>query len=230
MNNRNGGIPENQVVNEKTAVAATSKQHTTIVIIAFLVVVLLSVLVTVFVYDKLAVKTMTETGKSILPKELVETFEISSIDFMYSTIIFENTTSERKFLFINLKPGLQTYAVQFEGSIKMGISGKDIKIDEPYNDEQKILKITVPKAYIISHDAPLNDTVKVIYDFAERAETARIGQAFDLFNEKKKEIEDEVEQAGLLDRAQESAVKQLEAFLNAIPDIRNNYELRFVRE
>jgi len=199
-------------------------------IVTFFVIVSLTILATIFVYDKFVVKTTIETGKTLSPIDIIETFEISALDYIYSSVIFETTTSERKFLFINLKPGSHMYAITYDGVIKMGINGKDIKIDEQYNGEQTILTITVPKAYIISHDAPLNDTCSVIFDIADRMEHASIGQYIELFNEKKKETEEEIKQEGMLDRAQESAKKQLEAFLNSIPDIRDNYELRFVLE
>jgi hypothetical protein len=79
--------------------------------------------------------------------------------------------------------------------------------------------VTIPKAYIISHDAQLNDTAEVIFDIANHTERANVAQFVSVFNEKKK-IEDEIngdtEPSGLLGRAQQSAKKQLEFLLNAI--------------
>jgi len=200
-----------------------------IILIAFMIIIIVFTLLISGAFKKEPVMVI-ETGKSIIPKEIIETFEISALDYAYSAIIFETTTVERKFLFFDLKPASQMYAVQYEGLIKIGIDGKEIEVDEQYIGEQQILKVTIPKTKILAHDAPLNDTCKVIFDIGEKMENANISQYINLFNEKKKETENDVKESGLLKRAQESARKQLEAFLNAIPDIRENYELIFELE
>jgi hypothetical protein len=189
-----------------------------------------SVAATIFIISRFSTHTERTTGKSIVPKDIIEAFEISALDYGYSGIIFERNTSERKFLFVSLDDATQMYAVQFEGEIKMGINGKDIKIDEQYDGESKVLKISIPKAYIISHAAPLNDSAEVIYDISEHMEHAQIGQYIDLFNDKKKEIEYNLQSQGMLERAQQSAKKQLETLLNSVPDVSDNYKLEFILE
>jgi hypothetical protein len=198
-----------------------------------IVVLVVGVVCGVVVANRLSADTGIEQikGKSVIPKEIIETFEISALDYSYRNIIFEKNTSERKFLFVKLEDASQMYAVQFDGTIKLGVNGKDIKIDDgQYDGERTILKVTIPKAYIIAHDAPLNDTAEVIYDLADHTEKASIGQYTELFNEKKKEIETEIKAGGLLERAQQSAKTQLESLLNAIPEIHDEYKLVFVLE
>ncbi|GHU43713.1 hypothetical protein FACS1894111_09770 [Clostridia bacterium] len=182
------------------------------------------------IYNEVTRHTERTIGNSLTPKELIETFEISTLDYEYSNVVFEQNNRERKFLFVELEDAIQMYAVRYDGSVKMGIDGKELKVDESYDGEGKILKITVPKAYIISHDAPLNDSAEVIYDVADHTENARIGQYIKAFNTYKKDTEKKIKENGLLDKAQESAKTQLESFLNAIPDIRDNYKLKFVLE
>jgi hypothetical protein len=192
------------------------------------VVMLTSVFITLYISGTSDNNTIREAGKSISPKEIIETFEISSLEYRYSNVIFESNTTERKFLFIPLTPATQMYAVRYDGSVKMGINGKDIKIQEQYNGgDRLILRIIIPKADIISHDAPLNNTCEVIYDVAIKAEAATIGQYIYLFNESKIETEEEIRNSDLLDNAQESAKKQLEILLNAIPDINSHYIIEF---
>ena len=204
-----------------------SKRWTSLIIlIAFMIVAIFFTLLVTGAFKKEA-GMLTETGKTIIPRAIIETFEISALDYAYSAIIFETTTVERKFLFFDLKPASQMYAVQYEGLVKIGIDGKEIEVDEQYSDEQQILKVTIPKAKILSHDAPLNDTCEVIFDIGEKMKNASIEQYINVFNEKKKETENDIKESDLLKKAQESAKKQLEAFLNAIPDIRENYKLIF---
>jgi Tfp pilus assembly protein PilN len=207
-----------------------TNQKKIIIIVGIIFIVIISAALTAFGITRLRPHTERVTGKSIMPKEIIETFEISALDYGYSSIIFEKNTAERKFLFVKLEDASQMYAVQFEGIIKMGINGKDVKIDEQYDGESKVLKITIPKAYIISHDAPLNDSAEVIYDISDHMEHAQIGQYIELFNDKKKEIEQEIESQGMLERARQSAKKQLESLLNSIPDIHDNYKLEFILE
>jgi hypothetical protein len=202
-----------------------------LIIAAASLIVVVTAVITAFIVIKFVnVHTERVTGKSLYPKDIVESFEISALDYGYSSIIFERNTSERKFLFVKLEEASQMYAIQFEGLIKMGVNGKDIIIDEQYDGESKVLKITIPKAYIISHDAPLNDSAEVIYDISDHMEHAQIGQYIEVFNDKKKEIEQEIESQGMLERARQSAKKQLEALLNSIPDIYDNYKLEFILE
>jgi hypothetical protein len=188
----------------------------------------IAVVAAMLIASTLKTRTESVSGKSVIPKDVIETFEISALEYSYSAIIFERNTAERKFLFIRLEDASQIYAVQFDGAIKLGVNGKDVQLDEQLNGESKVLTVTIPKAHIISHDAPLNDTAEVIFDVADHTEQARIGQYIGVFNDKKKEIEADIEVGDLLERAQQSAKKQLESLLNAIPDIRDNYELVFV--
>jgi hypothetical protein len=175
-------------------------------------------------------KTEHTTDISVILNEIVETFEISTLDYYYSAIISEENTTERKFWFIELDPAVQQYAVQFEGIVKFGVNGKEVKLYPQYNGENKILNVTIPKAYLISHDAPLNDTAEVKFDFAKHTERANIGQYTELFNEKKKEMENKLIEQGLLEQAQQSAKKQIELLLNSIPEIQDNYTLKVTLE
>jgi hypothetical protein len=199
-------------------------------LIAIAIVIVVVFIGTILFYNKFALHTEHTIDNALTPNAIIETFEISALDYEYTNIIYEENKGERKFLFVKLQDSVQMYAVQYDGSVKMGVDGKDIKIDEQYDGEGNILKVTIPKAYIISHDAPLNDSATVIYDIANHAENASIGQYVDLFNVYKKDTETKLKENGYLDKAQESARKQLETFLNAIPDIRDNYKLKFVLE
>ncbi len=182
----------------------------------------------VFLGRSLFAAEVEEPVKSALtPLEILETFEISSLSYHYRNVFYEANEEERKFLFIPLEPGVKRYAVMYEGMIKIGVNGENIKLNEQRNGETTILSITIPEAYIISHEAPLNDTLEVLFDEAEHTEKFSIGEYASTLNEKKIEIETGVEQSNLLEEAQEIAKNQLESFLRAIPDIRDNYVLVF---
>ena len=185
----------------------------------------------ILIYNKLTMKSMTTKGNALNPKAIIETFEVSSLDYQYSDVIFSKVTDPRKFLFIKLSDAVQMYAVKYSGSIKLGINGKDIKHAEHQEGEVTITTLTIPKAYQISHEAPLNDSVEVIYDIAEHTENVSVEQYLEDFEANKKKTEAEIQAAGLYEKAQESAKKQLEALFNSISEsYEGEYKFEFVLE
>lgn len=178
-------------------------------------------------YTLFAQQTSEPIKEAITPLEIIETFEISALNYRYRNLFMEENIEERKFAFIELSPAVKRYAVQYDGEIKMGVNGDDVKLEIQQDNVGNVLKITIPKAEILSHEAPLNDTFQVVFDEAEHSEKYTIGEYANTLNDKKKETELEVEQSGLLKQAQESAEKQISALLRSIPDIRDNYILVF---
>jgi hypothetical protein len=169
-------------------------------------------------------RTVTST---ISINEILETFELSSLDIEYSDIITDSVERERKLFYLIsgiLENATQVYAVQYDGSAKLGINGKEIETIPSPNGDGEDLTILIPEAYIISHDAPKTGSLKVIYNDADHMDDASIEQFAGDFNEQKAAKEEEFVAKGYLDQAREGARKQIETFVKAIPGINDQYK------
>ena len=172
-------------------------------------------------------KSVTVVNNPLLiTKSIVENFEISALEYNYRDLIFEENKENRSFWFIPLDPAVKRYAVQFDGRMKMGINGKDIKIDEGNG----VIKITIPKAQLISHEMPVDDVIEVVFDEGDNAKNFTITEYLVRFNERKKIIETKVAQSDMYKQAQESTKKQLEVMFNALLNENSTYHFEFILE
>jgi hypothetical protein len=205
------------------------------IVAAIIIALVAGACIALFVYSKIESTPTTVTSMTITPTKIVESFKIVSLELYYKEIIDSRSTDDRKLF--GLIPGVledkeKILLVKITGKVFMGIDvdKHPIKVEEQYDESQKILKLTIPKAEIIAHET---EKPIVVFNEANHTENYTLEEYIDLQDAAKLEVEAKInngEYDGLIYRAQESAEKQLESLLNSIPDIRDNYRLVFVLE
>ncbi|MDR0846080.1 MAG: DUF4230 domain-containing protein [Lactobacillales bacterium] len=173
----------------------------------------------------------TSSSAAVEPKLIVEEFEISSLEYQYQLVVTKTEQEQRHFLFITLDSSFKGYAYQLDGTMKLGVNGKDIKVKKTGISDKKIT-ITIPKAQILSNEPMWGNSGKPLFDIhVNTKEGFSATQGLTELNKVKGELEKKVvEDNILLPQAQESAKKQLKSLLEAIPEIKENYELKFILE
>jgi hypothetical protein len=175
--------------------------------------------------------THTSSNAAIEPKAILEEFEISALEYQYQVIVGQTQEDKRNFLFWELDPAFKGYAFQYDGSMQIGIDGKQISIDKEFfeKDGKTSIVITLPRAKILSHEIMVGNSGEALYDFSANTEKFTATEALERQRIVKAELETKVsEDTALMERAERSAKKQLQCLLDAIPGFTDNYTLSIV--
>jgi len=163
------------------------------------------------------------------PADIISSFRPSPIEYSYSNIVYEQNTEDRVLSFISVDETIEAYGVQYSGSVQIGVRVSDIEFEVLQDGDVKILKIYVPDAYILSHEVPVGNTCKVMFDlngYDDKYDVTRYADAFESFKAASETqiIRDEE----MFQAAREYIILQLELLLAANSDVTSGYVIDFV--
>ncbi len=138
----------------------------------------------------------------------------------YFTQVEEYTSTTKAWII----PSTAKCTYSYDGTVTAGINCKDVKVDK--DDEQKIIKITVPQAEILNVNIDLNS-------FQIYEEKNGLWNKIDMtkINDSLIEFEDAARtkaiDKGIIDKADEGAKKMIESFARSIADT-DEYSIELV--
>ena len=114
----------------------------------------------------------------------------------------------------------KTFIITYDGSIKAGIDLKQAKIS--IDNEQ--LNITLPATKILSHEIDEN-SIEVYDESSNIFNQISINDYKSFATKEKKKNEKDAISNGILTKSKEKVVQTLTTYLQAIPEIKDNYQL-----
>ena len=114
----------------------------------------------------------------------------------------------------------KTFIITYNGSIKAGIDLKQAKISID-NDQ---LNITLPAAKILSHEIDEN-SIEVYDESSNIFNQISINDYKSFATKEKKKNEKDAISNGILTKSKEKVIQTLTTYLQAIPEIKDNYQL-----
>ena len=173
--------------------------------------------------------------------EVLPIGEYASLAYHYTTVVKDINAMDIRGWTIPFTT--RRYIFTYDGRIKLGIDGRYIRVEEPgqnqYTETEDaafqsasglpVINIILPPIKILSHEV-LDDSIEVFEQSQSIFNEIQIADAFSVTAGRKREMEEKVMAGNLTEDAQASAEQQLGALLSALPEIKGNYELRFVWE
>ena len=134
------------------------------------------------------------------------------------------------------------YIFTYDGKIKLGIDGKQIRVEVEGEDgspntanagtgEEKIhpaIRIFLPPIKILSHEV-IEDSVEVFEQSQTIFNEIKIADAFKVTADRKRELEEKVMSGTAVKDAEVSLEQQFGALLGSLPGIKGKYELEFIQ-
>ena len=118
----------------------------------------------------------------------------------------------------------KSFVISYNGEIKLGLIFKDIEVD--VNNLSKEIKITLPPVRVLSHTIDEN-SVQVWDQTKNIFNPIQIGDFMAFVMERKEIVEDFRVDEKLRNEAQESARKQIEAFVGNFAGVKDEYTVVF---
>jgi hypothetical protein len=191
-------------------------------LILVFIILLAGIVLGAFIGSKLLSKSKNrETNISSVVKEILPISEYACLVYHYSSVI---TDSQINRIFkINIPLTDKKLIFTIDGTIKLGIDGKKIKIDTLY----KNIIINLPPIRILSHEM-YPETVKVYDEKSSIFNRYSTKEHFELETQHKKTKEEELLQdKGIFMQAKQSAEQQFGMLLKNMPGIKDVYGIVF---
>jgi hypothetical protein len=159
---------------------------------------------------------ITSTVKEVLPDA-----EYSSLVYHYSSVITHSDVS--KFLDFNIPLTGKKAIYTIDGTIKLGLNCREIKID---NENNNII-VRMPAIKILSQEM-FPETFSLYDEQTSIFNKYSLQDANDIQLAHKKEMEEKVRNnSGLFAQARQSAEHQFRLFIENIPEVKEKYRIVF---
>jgi len=194
-------------------------------IIVFVVIIAALVLAFVlFTKQSLSRKTTSATRW----QSLKDISQLATLEFRYQDVISIIEEEDFKMFGIwDIDPGEHILIVQFDGIIKLGIDCEKLLFNEKTADDDGIIRVEIklPPVELISSETPLSSFQVVVNKGVFTKTTVDIGVFFDEAAKLQDAHNTEALQGEMGKTARENAKRQLQAILESIQEIRDNYEI-----
>ena len=114
----------------------------------------------------------------------------------------------------------KNFIITYDGTIKAGINLDEAKVDIDQNN----LNITLPATKILSHEIDEN-SIEVYDESSNIFNQISINDYKSFATKEKKKNEKDAISNGILTKSKEKVVQTLTTYLQAIPEIKDNYQL-----
>ncbi|MCL1815657.1 MAG: DUF4230 domain-containing protein [Treponema sp.] len=165
-------------------------------------------------------------------KEVLPIGEYASLAYQYTTVVKDINAKDIKGWTIPFTT--RKYIFTYDGTMKMGIDGTKIQIEEMEQAENavstsglRIIKIILPPVKILSHEINEN-SIEVFEQSQTIFNEIKIADAFGVTAERKHDLEEKIMSGPVVKEARASTEHQFGALLKGLPGIRGVYELEFV--
>ncbi len=158
----------------------------------------------------------TEIGISVIETKFAEIGELATSEYLYTDA---GRFSESNKVFDITVPFSEKYFVaKWNGCIKAGILMKDVTFAVDNESEQRKITINIPKAQILSHEVD-HDSVETLDQHNGLFNPIKVDDVRNFDKTTVSAMEARALEAGLLDKATDSAAKILQGLVYDIPDV-----------
>lgn len=157
-------------------------------------------------------------------EEIKEIGELATIEYRYTNV---GTLDASKKLFntdFDLPGTKKTVVMTMDGVIKVGVDVNGIKISA--NEASKTIKITLPKAILLSNELDEN-SIQIYDETSGLFNPITLEDNSALRNEIKIKSEENARGNGVFEQAEENAKNILLCILEAIPGLKDTYTIQF---
>jgi hypothetical protein len=161
-------------------------------------------------------------------KEVLPIAEYAALAYHYTSVVKDVNARDIKGWTIPFTT--RRYIFTFDGKIRLGIDGNQIRVEEVLQDEAAalpIIRIYLPPIKILSHEV-MDDSIEVFEQTQTIFNGLKIADAFNVTADRKREMEEKVMASSLVKEAEASAELHLGALIGSLPVIKGKYELEFV--
>jgi len=166
-------------------------------------------------------------------KEVLPIGEYASLAYHYTSVVKDINTKDIKGWTIPFTT--RKYIFTFDGKIKLGIDGSQIRIEEVLQDEDNaetaesmpVIRIYLPPIKILSHEI-IDNSIEIFEQSQTIFNEIKIADAFSVTADRKRELEEKVMSGSVVKEAELSAEQQFGALLESLPGIKGKYKLEFV--
>ena len=171
-----------------------------------------------------SIESKIEIDVKVIEDSIREMSELATLTYNY-TDVGEFTEQKMGSLFgaeFALPFGKKSFIIAYDGEMKIGVDMAQVSIALTGN----VITLTMPPAHIISHVVK-EESVVVFDERNGLFNPISITDYATFMTEQKQVMEDAAVVAGQLTQAGVNAETQIRAFLSCLPDISDEYEIRF---
>jgi len=169
----------------------------------------------------------SETSVHTIVKEILPIGEFASLAYHYTSVVKDVNTKDINGW--NIPFTTRKYIFTYDGTMKLGVDGTLIKVEEGEAGESglPVIRVVLPPIKILSHEIADN-SIEVFEQSQTIFNEINIQDAFRVTAERKREMEEKVMAANVVKEARASTEQQFGSLLRALPGIRGNYDIEFV--
>jgi hypothetical protein len=180
-----------------------------------------------------------EVSAHTVLKEVLPIGEYASLAYHYTSVVKD--VSSKDFRGITIPFTTRKYIFTYDGIMKLGIDGSQIRVEEPGTGTAgeepdapltgakglPLIRIILPPVRILSHEID-DDSIEVFEQSQTIFNEIKIEEAFKVTADRKRELEQKVMDGTAVNEAKVSAEQQFGALLKGLPGIRDSYDIVFV--
>lgn len=157
-------------------------------------------------------------------EEIQSINELAAIEYLYTNV--GTLDASRNFKYIDLKVPFsdKTVIITMDGVIKAGIDLSKVQIK--CNEQKKLITVTVPASQILSNELK-EDSLMVYEEKNSVWNQITLDDSSKLRKQIKEKAEQNAEQNKILKMADDRAAQLIRSIIEASPNVKENYEIRF---
>jgi len=169
----------------------------------------------------------SETSAHTIIKEILPIGEFASLAYHYTSVVKDVNTKDINGW--NIPFTTRKYIFTYDGTMKLGIDGTRIKVEdgEAVEGGLPVIRVVLPPIKILSHEIADN-TIEVFEQSQTIFNEINIQDAFRVTAERKREMEEKVMADNVVNEARASTEQQFGALLRALPGIKDSCDIVFV--
>lgn len=195
-------------------------------LITYLVIIILILTISFFAGIKFATRNnVSSVTSTSLTQQLQEIEELATLSYNYTKV--GKFSNNLKFNGWNIPLTQKSFLITYSGKLKAGIKMDKINISLKNN----IITVSIPEIEILSNEIDEN-SIEVYDETKNVFNPISINDYTEFAKKQKEEVAQEAIENGLLSEAATKTQKTIKRYLNAIPNISENYiiEVKFLNK
>lgn len=161
----------------------------------------------------------------VLTSEMQSIGELVTVEYLYADA--GQFSDSKKINGVEIPLTQKSFVVRWEGTIKAGIDLSKVTIEDVSKEDDKILKIRIPKAEIISHEIN-NNSFETLDESNGLFNRITVDDVNTFVGDNKEFMEARVIENGILSKATENAKTQIKYLMDSYDDVvAGKYTLEF---
>jgi hypothetical protein len=173
------------------------------------------------------IKTKSDISAQTIIKEILPIGEYASLAYHYTSVVKDVNSKDINGWTIPFTT--RKYIFTYNGTMKLGIDGTQIKIKEEKHKETglPVIIVTLPPIKILSHEI-IDNSIEVFDQSQTIFNEINIQDAFKVTAERKREMENKAMSGDVIKDARASTEQQLGSLLRPLPGILGVYDVVFI--